>query len=289
MALRLGLVGRGRWGRNIERTLLSLPDVSLTIIGRNERPSGLDGVLIATPSATHAALALPYIDTGIPTFIEKPMAVTIADAERLRDAAHRSGAAIFLGHVRLHNPAFQALLELLPALGAVRYVLCEGMNNNARTDSSVLWDWLPHDLSTARAMFGRDAASVAAWNLSGLRHPQAAMTRFLFGGVPVISTVSWHAPLPRQQMTISAERGTLVFDDKADRKLALHGEGGAVSYPAYGDELPLTREMNAFLDMIRAGKSGGSHIDAGVTITRMIAAADVSVARGGEPVPVAYR
>ena len=65
MTLRLGLIGRGHWGRNIERTLRSFDDVAVIPIGRNEqRPSSLDGVLIATPSDTHAELALPYIEIG---------------------------------------------------------------------------------------------------------------------------------------------------------------------------------------------------------------------------------
>jgi hypothetical protein len=74
MTLQLGLVGRGRWGRNIERTLLSFSDVSVTTVARGEGPpAGLDGIVIATPSATHAQTALPYIEAGIATFIEKPM------------------------------------------------------------------------------------------------------------------------------------------------------------------------------------------------------------------------
>src|ERR1700704_6875527 len=111
MALHLGLVGRGRWGRNIERTLLTFPDVSVTTIARRETPpAGLDGVLIATQSATHAEVAIPYIEAGIATFIEKPMTTTVSDAERIRDAAERSGAVIFVGHIFLYHPAFLAAL-----------------------------------------------------------------------------------------------------------------------------------------------------------------------------------
>ena len=62
MATRLGLIGRGKWGRNIEQTLLLLEDVSVIPIARNEPlRHDLDGVVIASPSVTHAAVALPYI------------------------------------------------------------------------------------------------------------------------------------------------------------------------------------------------------------------------------------
>jgi hypothetical protein len=133
MTLRLGLAGHGRWGHNIERTLQSLGDVAVTILAKGEKPrAALDGVIVATQSAAHAEVALPYIEAGIATFIEKPMATTVGDARRIRDAAERHRTIVFVGHIYLYNPAFLRALELLPALGDVRYLLCEGMNNRPR-------------------------------------------------------------------------------------------------------------------------------------------------------------
>jgi predicted dehydrogenase len=285
MALRLGLVGRGRWGRNIERTLLSFPDISVTTIAKGESPpAGLDGVLIATQSATHAQAALPYIEAGVATFIEKPMTTTVSDAERIRDAVKRSGTVVFVGHIFLYHPVFLAALKLLPALGAIRYLLCEGLNDSPRTDSSVLWDCLPHDLSMALAIFGRDPDSVATWSLSGGSKPEAALSRFQFGNTPVISTISWLSHVRRKQMTVVCEKGTLVFDDKAERRLALYGKQGELSHPAYSDDLPLTREMGAFLQAVRSGRTDTSHIEMGVGIVRAIAAAEKSMGLGGQSV-----
>lgn len=97
MALRLGLVGWGRWGVDIQRTLLTFPAVSVIVIARGERPHAkLDGVLVATPSATHAEVALPYIRAGSATFIEQPMTTRAVDTERIREAASRSGATVFV-------------------------------------------------------------------------------------------------------------------------------------------------------------------------------------------------
>jgi predicted dehydrogenase len=285
MTLRLGLVGHGRWGRNIARTLQTFPDVAVSVIARGESPpAALDGVLIASQSATHAQAALPYIEAGIATFIEKPMTTTLADAERIREAAARSGALVFVGHLFLYHPAFLAALDLLPSLGALRHLRCEGMNGNPRTDSSVLWDWLPHDLSIARAIFRCEPASAAAWSLSGGTTPDAVLATFSFGGTPVVSTASWLLPVRRRQVTIACDEATLVFDDIAERRLALHRQNGVVTYPAYSDELPLTREMAAFVEAVRSGRADGDHIEAGVSIVRAIAAAEQSLARGGEPV-----
>jgi predicted dehydrogenase len=267
--------------------LLSLPDVSVELIGRGETASrDLDGMVIASTSATHAELAIPFIEAGIPTFIEKPMATSCDDAERIRDAAERAAGIVFVGHIQLHNPAFLALLDLQPQLGPISEVTCDGRNDRARGDSSVLWDWLPHHLSMALAIFRHPPDRVRARALAQAPLTQAAEATFEFGQVPMVSTVSWLSPTRRQTMTIEAEHGTLVFDDKAERKLTMR-RGNAVSYPRYGDELPLTREMRLFIEAIRSGNADHAQVTQGAAIVRMIAAAEESISRGGATVEIA--
>lgn len=285
MSLRLGLVGHGRWGRNLERTLLSFPDVAVTVIAKGESPPPeMDGVLIATQSATHAETALPYIEAGISTFIEKPMATTVLDARRIEAAARRTGSLVFVGHIFLYHPAFLAALELLPAMGDVRYLCCEGMNAQPRADSSVLWDWLPHDLSMALGILKRGPESVTAWSLSGGNTPTAAVSKFQFGNIPVVCTTSWESPCPRRRTTVACQTATLIFDDKSERRLALYGQDGSIIYPTFSDELPLTLEMKEFLKATRSGKTDPAHIQTGMAVVRAIAAAEESIRLNGQAV-----
>jgi len=287
MALRLGLVGHGRWGKIIERTLLTFPDVSVTIIAKGERTRAeLDGVLIATQSVNHADAALPYIEAGVATFIEKPMATTIPGAERIRQAAKRSGAVVFAGHIYLYHPAVLTGLELLPSLGAIRYVLWEGMNNKPRTDSSVLWDWLPHGLSVAQLVFARDPDSASAWSLFGGLYPQAAVAKFEYGDASFIAETSWLSAVPRTRMSIVCENGTLIFDDKAEQKLALYDAQGNIVRPSYVGDLPLTREMTAFLQAIRLGDADPRQVEMGCTVVRAIWAAQKSIGLKGRSVKI---
>jgi len=287
MTLRLGLVGQGPWGRNIRRTLQTLNDVSVLVLAKGERlPSDCDGVLIATQSASHAEAALPCIEAGIATFIEKPMATSIADAERIHNAALRSGAIVFVGHIFLFHPAFLAALDLLPTLGSIRYLLCEGMNSRSRVDSSVLWDWLPHDLSMAHSILGRVPESVASWAISGGAIPKTAVSKFQFNGIALVSTVSWLSLVRRRQLTVVGDEATLVFDDTADRRLALYRKQGDPIYPSYSAELPLTRELTAFVEAVRSGKNDLRHVALGTSIARSISAAERSIALAGQSVAI---
>jgi predicted dehydrogenase len=268
---------------NIVRTLATMRDVELIDESKNfdvvlrQQPAG---VLIATPSATHAEVAIPFIDAGVPTFIEKPMATTGADAIRIREAALRSGAPVIVGHVHLYNPAFQAAKNLLPEIGSVQAVFWEGMDHHPRTDSSVLWDWLPHGLSMAQALFDANPDFAQAWGIGEASRFKAAMAKFVITGVPFIANVSWISPVKCHRMTIVGEDNSLNFDDTAQRKLSLRNSRGT-SYPAYGKGLPLTRELRAFIGVLRAGRLDTTQLESEVAIVRSIAAAEESARNAG--------
>ncbi len=284
MVLRVGLVGRGRWGGNIERTLLSLPGVSVVPLARGvRRPTGLDAVAVATTSASHAEMAVPYIEAGIATFVEKPMATSLADCTRIADAARRSGAVVFVGHVYLYHPAFTTALKLLPDLGAVRHLTCIGMNDNPRSDSSVLWDWLPHDLSMAHAIFGCGPDRVACRHVSGDVIPQAAVAEFRYGDATARCEVSWLSPQRRRQVTIECEGGQLKLDAYASPALTMRTRNGnEQAVPVDQSELPLTLELQAFLHAVRTGQPDPLQITMGASVVRSIVAAERSMAAGSE-------
>lgn len=66
--------------------------------------TGLAGLIIATPTALHVPIALDAVAAGIPALVEKPIGPTVAEADRLADAAERAGVPLLVGHHRRHNP-----------------------------------------------------------------------------------------------------------------------------------------------------------------------------------------
>lgn len=286
--MRLAVIGRGRWGTNIVRTFATMRDVDLIDESKDvyavlrQRPAG---VVVATPSATHADVAIPFIEAGVPTFIEKPMATKVADAIRIRDAALRSGAPVVVGHVHLFNPAFQAAKQLLPEVGTVQAVFWEGMNERPRSDSSVLWDWLPHGLSMAQDLFDGDPSSAQAWCSGRASRCETAIASFGVNGVPFFAAVSWLSSHRRHGMTILGSDNSLIFDDTAHDKLVLRSSKGT-SYPEYGSALPLTSELEAFIALMRNGKLDANQLERDLAIVRTIAAAEESARNGGRLVVV---
>jgi len=70
---------------------------------------GADAAFVLTSTATHARIAVPLLERGIPVFLEKPMAMTLRDAEHLAATADRKGVLLMVGFNRRYAPAYDAL------------------------------------------------------------------------------------------------------------------------------------------------------------------------------------
>jgi len=73
-----------------------------------------DGVILATPNALHVPGALECVAAGVPALVEKPVADTLVEAQRLVDAVEASGVPVLVGHHRRHS----AILEQARAVVA---------------------------------------------------------------------------------------------------------------------------------------------------------------------------
>lgn len=62
------------------------------------------GAVVATPNASHVDVATDCLEHGVAALVEKPVADTVADAQRLVDAQARTGVPVLVGHHRRHNP-----------------------------------------------------------------------------------------------------------------------------------------------------------------------------------------
>jgi predicted dehydrogenase/nucleoside-diphosphate-sugar epimerase len=90
------------------------------------RSGEVDCAHVLTPPETHAAVALPFLEAGIPAFIEKPLAIDRSECDALKAAAAQARAALGVNHNFVHHPAFVRLQRVVreQRLGALRSVSC---------------------------------------------------------------------------------------------------------------------------------------------------------------------
>jgi predicted dehydrogenase len=182
MTLRVGVFGTGYLGRLHARILTEMPEAS--IVGfvepkddvAHEVSSSLgikrfadvaslakeiDAAVVATPTTMHCEIGSALIEAGCDVMIEKPIADSIDDAQRLIDLAKKHRRIVQVGHVERYNPAITAVA---PLLRDIRYVVAErlGVFVGRSLDIDVLLDLMIHDLNLVLSLLGQDVVEVRA-------------------------------------------------------------------------------------------------------------------------------
>lgn len=165
----------------------------------------IDAAIIAVPSRLHHAVAIDLLEHGIHVFVEKPITLTIADADDLIATAARRGLSLQVGHVERFNPAFTAVASQIQDpkyIDAVR----SGPFTCRSTDVGVVLDLMIHDLDLALSLINDELVSVDALGAAVIGpNEDWAQARLTFAGGCVAnffaSRVAWQAERSLQVIT----------------------------------------------------------------------------------------
>jgi predicted dehydrogenase len=122
---RFDLVALAEPSKIVRDSLRQLYDLEATYADYRELLDGtkLDAIVICSPAQTHAEVTLAALDLGVHVFVEKPMCITLGDADRIAEARARTGRVVQVGYMKRHDPAWQHMLENLPdSAESLRYL-----------------------------------------------------------------------------------------------------------------------------------------------------------------------
>jgi len=331
----LAVVGCGYWGIHHVRVaasrrgarLVAVCDSDEEALGRASRlapaaralrsfdevladPS-IDAVVLATPAREHGDQAARALAAGRHVLVEKPLALAVAEAERVVAAAAAAGRVLAVGHLMLYHPAVMRLRDLLSSgeLGQLYYLYSTRVNlGRLRSDENALWSFAPHDLSMIDFLLdGEVPESVSA---RGQSYLQAGVEDVVFvtlkygRGQMAHIHLSWLDPRKERRLTLVCSRKMVEFDDVAGEKLRIYDKGydrppafsqyaeyltlrqGDIHIPHVPMAEPLALELDHFLDCIRTGTTPRTDGASGLRCVRVLAAAQASLERDGAPVRV---
>lgn len=110
----------------------ALPDGLVTDSLDELLASGLDAVMVLAPDDLHAAITIKALEAGVAVFCEKPMAITIEDADAMLETARRTGTRLYVGHNMRHMPVVGLMRRLIQEgrIGEVKAVWCRHFVGN---------------------------------------------------------------------------------------------------------------------------------------------------------------
>lgn len=348
-SVRIGMTGVGYWGSKLARNIYESrecdlawivdPDPALrsaaadrygcpafSDLGEALAQGAADGVVLATPASMHAEHARQCLEAGAGVMVEKPLALTGAEARSLTSLADSRGLVLMVGHTFLFSEPVRYLRQLIAdgSLGDVLYVYSQRLNLGIiRDDLNALWNLGPHDIAIALYLLDDRPARVSSrqYALLSRELEDVAFVTLEFDAGPVVHIhESWLDPRKVRLLTIVGSKAMAVYDDTdGDSPIRIY-DTGVVAHDEDGQEVPLGQRapevgesFAQFKLLTRAGdmhaprlvgaeplRSEIDHFAAslrgdhppltdgahGADVVAVLEAADASSAQGGAVVPV---
>ena len=287
----VALVGCGRWGRHILRDLVTL-GCEVSVVARSEESrarardggaasvvadlsalGGVDGIVVATPTATHAEVVEAALGLGVPVFVEKPLTADPPSARRLAAAAPER---LFVMDKWRYHPGVRELARIVRRgeLGAPVGIHSRRVTLGHRyADVDTVWIHAPHDLAIALEVLGFvPEPRLAVAELVG---GELAGATALLGESPWMALeVSTLAPGHRRELRLVCEDGVAQLDGGYAEHVVVARAGAiredAVERRRLDGELPLLAELRAFVEHLGGGPPPLSPAADGVAIVEAI-------------------
>jgi len=314
--VKVGVAGLGYWGPNLARNFASIAGCELawccdpSAQARERwRPSfpaarfsgelddlladpALDAVVLATPVPTHGPLAERVLAAGKHCFVEKPLAASVAEAERAVAAAEAAGRLLMVGHLLEYHPGVAKLKEIAVSgeLGDIHYVYSNRLNlGQLRADENALWSLGAHDVSVVLHLADEEPYELDARGESYMRD---GVEDVVFGfmrfpsGLAAHLHLSWLDPHKERRFTVVGSRRMATFDDMdLERKVTVYDKGFDESAGSYGEYItragdiysprvanrePLRLECEHFVECVLEGRAPRSDGASGLRVVRVL-------------------
>jgi len=305
--IKIGVIGAGRWGRNIIKTLYELgalkavaeqnpelrnqvqslyPDVEIYESHLELLQQDIPAVAIATPVFTHFDIAKDALNANKDVFVEKPMTVTAEESHKLIELANNKYKVLMVGHMLLYQPAIQFIKQFISANKLGRLYSLRQVRRNLgtiRTAENALYSLGVHDLAVLSFLVGEPVKEVQHTS-------QAIINENIEGDIALHITyesgtrahlhVCWLWPIKERQLMILGEKGALHYDELkqtvtyhkryGNKDATVTDEGSEVVFE--GSSQPLLLEMEHFIDCVIHRKTPLSPGSQGAEVVALIEA-----------------
>lgn len=224
----------------------------------------VDAVSIAAPTSLHYAIAKDLLAQGIHLLIEKPITVTVAEADELIALARQQKVLIQVGHLERFNAA---LLALGDRLGKPKFIESHRLApfNPRANDVNVVLDLMIHDIDIIQSMVASPIKSIAASGTPVLtRITDIANARIEFESGCVANVTASRVSMKTERKMRIFQTDSCITIDFQNRALKLYGKGDKEMFPGipeieseesvFDNNDALKVEIMAFLDSIQSGQ-----------------------------------
>ena len=273
--------------------------------------SDVDAIVLATPVSTHYTLGMKALQSGKHLLLEKPMASSVAECEALLNAAEKCNLKLMIDHTFVFTGAVRKIEEVVRQnlVGDVYYFDSVRVNLGLfQHDVNVLWDLAPHDLAIMDYVLQRKPTAVSAVGVHHINGIEDVAYLAVHFDSQLIAHfhVNWLAPVKIRRILIGGSKQMVVYDDmEPSEKVRIYDKGVEVNTQEsiystlvqyrtgdmYAPKLDNTEALSImaeeFVDSIESNRPPVTSGEVGLSVVRVLEAADRSLKSGGKVVDLA--
>ena len=294
--IKVAVIGAGMMGKNHMKTYKSLNGVELVGVydifpeaakaaaetfgirafsSMEEVAENVDAVSVVTTSVTHADVGEFFLNKGIHCMMEKPLACTEEECQRLISAADKNNVVLLVGHIERFNPAVEQMGKLLSDTSKIRSLTAQRMSaaSGRITDVDVSMDLMIHDVEVIQSLVKSPVVNIQAASVKTKESPMGkdyitALLEFENGATANI-TASRITQARVRTLTVTTDTNYIDMDF-INQSIDVHSQGrmpyvnpenipewmnyglkGSVEQLFIPTNQPLSAELNHFLSCVR--------------------------------------
>ena len=294
--IKVAVIGAGMMGKNHMKTYKSLNGVELVGVydifpeaakaaaetfgirafsSMEEVAENVDAVSVVTTSVTHADVGEFFLNKGIHCMMEKPLACTEEECQRLISAAAKNNVVLLVGHIERFNPAVEQMGKLLSDTSKIRSLTAQRMSaaSGRITDVDVSMDLMIHDVEVIQSLVKSPVVNIQAASVKTKESPMGkdyitALLEFENGATANI-TASRITQARVRTLTVTTDTNYIDMDF-INQSINVHSQGrmpyvnpenipewmnyglkGSVEQLFIPTTQPLSAELNHFLSCVR--------------------------------------
>ena len=294
--IKVAVIGAGMMGKNHMKTYKSLNGVELVGVydifpeaakaaaetfgirafsSMEEVAENVEAVSVVTTSVTHADVGEFFLNKGIHCMMEKPLACTEEECQRLISAAAKNDVVLLVGHIERFNPAVEQMGKLLSDTSKIRSLTAQRMSaaSGRITDVDVSMDLMIHDVEVIQSLVKSPVVNIQAASVKTKESPMGkdyitALLEFENGATANI-TASRITQARVRTLTVTTDTNYIDMDF-INQSINVHSQGrmpyvnpenipewmnyglkGSVEQLFIPTNQPLSAELNHFLSCVR--------------------------------------
>lgn len=244
--IRVAVIGAGMMGKNHLKMYKTLPNVDLVGVfdvfsdsaksaaemfgikafsSMEEAAASVDAVSVVTTSVAHASVGEFFLNRGIHCMMEKPLATTEEECQRLIAAAKKNNVVLLVGHVERYNPAVEQMAKILSDTSKIRSLTAQRMSaaSGRITDVDVAMDLMIHDVEVIQSLVKSPVVNVHAASVNGGKDYISALLEFENGATANL-TASRITQARVRTLTVTTDTNYIDMDF-INQSINVHSQG----------------------------------------------------------------